>query len=106
MTSAKNWFLQSAGLFADAYCKRMLSLEAYTSFTYNPIPTEWLCFSSNCFRTSTSDVFISSIVAKVLEIQFPEFEGLDKSLFTNSVVFGAILGQLIFGFLADHLGRR
>ena len=61
------------------------------------------------FFTDAYDLFVIALVIPLLERLYPEAAGslsLDLSILAAAALVGAVIGQVLFGYLADHLGRK
>ncbi len=61
------------------------------------------------FFSDAYDLFVISLVLPILAILYGtsgKLAPLELSAIAASALFGAVLGQVVFGFLADRLGRK
>lgn len=65
------------------------------------------CVRAIGFFNDAYDLFVMSIVNVILEEQYPNaYTSGMKSAVSTGVFVGSVLGQLVFGYYADQLGRR
>ena len=88
--------LAGSGFFADAYGKKRAQYASARS-------GEGVGISGSC--SAFADLFVINIVKNVLATLYPQSSAASAGLATAALV-GAVIGQLVFGSLADFLGRR
>ena len=57
------------------------------------------------FMCDAYDLFVMNMVMVVLSYDYAETDS-DRSLIAGAVLAGSVVGQLLFGVLADYIGRR
>ncbi|KYR02743.1 major facilitator superfamily protein [Tieghemostelium lacteum] len=57
------------------------------------------------FLCDAYDLFVINLVLVILKTQYKENSG-SSSIVSTGALWGAVLGQLVFGFVADRVGRR
>ena len=66
-----------------------------------------IALSGSGFMADAYDLFIINIVNVVLKEEYPDAYSPDNvSMVTSVALWGAVGGQLLFGSLADIIGRR
>ncbi|EGG21193.1 major facilitator superfamily protein [Cavenderia fasciculata] len=57
------------------------------------------------FLCDAYDLFVINLVIVILETLYGDFKS-SKSVVSTAALWGAVTGQLVFGFVADRVGRR
>jgi len=66
----------------------------------------WSLFSIALgFGSDAYNIFIMNVIILVLQSEYPNWDRVYFSFITGSVIIGIVLGQVIFGRLADRFGR-
>jgi PHS family inorganic phosphate transporter-like MFS transporter len=58
------------------------------------------------FTADAYDLFIMNLVLVLLKYTYDNESDSDSSILADAVLAGSVIGQLLFGILADRLGRR
>lgn len=64
-----------------------------------------IALAGSGFLADAYDLFVINIVMKLLATHYDQSAG-DKALVASTALFGAVIGQVLFGSLADTFGRR